>query len=1210
MQDVTKPCSLKIHLESFLSDQLEGATREKFSKHFDVCPECQAAADLLIGCFEQQSAISFRTQHDHLSCRDSSLTTVSLGEREMADISEVDENHFEFSCDAPMGAAISRLNDVDAVIPDSAHAFEAGQSSQAIGPYQLGRKLGEGGFGIVYFAEQMFPLRRTVALKVIKPGMDTREVSARFASERQALAMMDHPNISRVFDAGITEKGLPYFVMEFVDGLPVTKYCDQYRLDLRDRLRLFCSICEGIQHAHQKGIVHRDLKPSNILVRNNDGKHDAKVIDFGIAKALNPLSGSRTTVTLPGQLIGTTLYMSPEQAMTGGLDVDTRTDVYSLGVLLFELLTGTTPLAPGEMGKIGIFEFSHMIREFEPPKPSQRLRSLPRSTEDGIHRSPYKSRNWFRTVCGDLDWIVLKALEKDRERRYESVASLAMDVKRYVDGDPVQASPPTARYRIRKYAWRYRWQVGTLSAVFFSLSFGACISFWQATIANQERRRADVIARDAISKAELAIQERRRADSKARLAESVVDKFYMEFAEKLGEGGIGTTALKSEFLLAAADFYAEIVEGDEESFEIRLKEAEAHRRAGVLYAQIGNDQKAEASFERCTRLCDRLGLAATESEKLITLQAKALTDYGEFLISRQRVVDAESKLRIAILTLSTLLADGCSDRDVLFSNARAHYQLAQAVRIIGNWDTPARASFFVISEVEKLLQDSPDNESYQSLLAATHLGIARIPLISGTNKDRDVFFEKALQLSATLVKNHPAHPGHRFLQARTQFAVADCHRSLRRLHRRREEFFTSSVKELWKLSLEFPDNVEYLAELTYAQVRQVTRMQQPEHQIQVLSNLVNHLLAVRESNFPAYEANSNLAFAYNHLSLAYLNSGLYEQASAVSTEALQLWEQVVSLQPSDPWWCREREASAYMTRSVAKMRCGDHRGALNDRVFAIPLEAAIAPRTRVPDRHFTREPLLVFNSRIFSDSYLTDRFRFASIADNFLSIEAYEQFLLVNTKKSREYDNAKMHLRFAYSLQSELLLMAAQHSAALGYLRKTCDLSFEDFSRSSGRGGDIPAWQTLMLTIARHGEPARYLSNNLESARVYHQLFSLKPGDSWCEPGTTRYQAAISAISAVFDFDPRIEDHEQALWRYQAHFWLSEELQDWQRTLLRNPAQRPAVIRGLRQILHDARFDRVRDLTFVSLLPEHEKEVWLKLWSDINDYLVRIESEG
>jgi serine/threonine protein kinase len=322
-----------------------------------------------------------------------------------------------------------------------------------IGPYKLLQQIGEGGMGVVYMAEQTEPVERRVALKIIKPGMDTRQVIARFEAERQALALMDHPSIAKVLDAGTTESGRPYFVMELVRGIPLTEYCDQNHLDTKTRLRLFASILHAVQHAHQKGIIHRDLKPSNVMIAEYDDKPVPKIIDFGVAKATGHKLTEKTMFTHFGQLVGTLEYMSPEQAKLNQLDVDTRSDIYSLGVLLYELLTGNTPIEKERLRSAAFDEVLRIIREEEPPRPSLRLSTVDTLATVAENRR-VEPKKLPKLVRGELDWIVMKALAKDRTDRYETAASFADDVERYLDDEPVEACPPTMAYRLRKFARR------------------------------------------------------------------------------------------------------------------------------------------------------------------------------------------------------------------------------------------------------------------------------------------------------------------------------------------------------------------------------------------------------------------------------------------------------------------------------------------------------------------------------------------------------------------------------------------------------------------------------------------------------------------------------------------------------------------------------------------------------------------------------------
>ena len=406
------------------------------------------------------------------------------------------------TADAP-AAAGSATGSREPVVAEEAGAVLSGR-------YKLLEPIGEGGMGTVWMAQQTEPVKRLVAVKLIKPGMDSKQVLARFEAERQALALMDHPNIARVLDGGATASSRPYFVMDLVKGVPITRYCDEHHLTPRQRLELFVPVCQAVQHAHQKGIIHRDLKPSNVLVALYDGKPVPKVIDFGVAKAAGQPLTEKTLVTGFGNIVGTLEYMSPEQAEVNQLDIDTRSDIYSLGVLLYELLAGSTPFSRKDLEKAGMLEMLRVIREQEPSKPSTKL-----STAEGLPtlaaNRGMEPAKLTRLVRGELDWIVMKALEKNRSRRYETANGLARDLQRHLADEVVEARPPSAGYRFRKFVRRNRGRVVASSLVLLVLGGGiigrpgadpaadACASRQRANQKQVARSRPQKSVRDALA---------------------------------------------------------------------------------------------------------------------------------------------------------------------------------------------------------------------------------------------------------------------------------------------------------------------------------------------------------------------------------------------------------------------------------------------------------------------------------------------------------------------------------------------------------------------------------------------------------------------------------------------------------------------------------------------------------------------------------------
>lgn len=455
-----------------------------------------------------------------------------------------------------------------------------------IGPYKLLQQIGEGGMGVVYMAEQETPVRRKVALKIIKLGIDSAQVVARFEAERQALALMDHANIARVIDASTTASGRPYFVMELVYGVPITRYCDENQLTPRERLELFIPVCRAIQHAHQKGIIHRDIKPSNIMVTLSDDKPMPKVIDFGVAKAIEQRLTDKTLFTQYGAIIGTLEYMSPEQAEFHAADVDTRADVYSLGVLLYELLTGTTPISRDRLKRAPVTELLRLIREEEPPTPSTRISESKETLASISAQRRLEPARLTRELRGDLDWIVMRCLEKDRAGRYETVNGLARDIQRYLADEPVEASPPSAFYRLRKFVRRNKPQVAAASLLVLALVAAIAFGIWHNR--QLDRKNRDLLAANEATRQAKQDAEQREAETKAVL-DFVENKIFAAARPERQAGGLGREVTLRRALQAALSFVDQSFP-DQPLIEARLRHTLAVSFANLGEAKIATDQ--------------------------------------------------------------------------------------------------------------------------------------------------------------------------------------------------------------------------------------------------------------------------------------------------------------------------------------------------------------------------------------------------------------------------------------------------------------------------------------------------------------------------------------------------------------------------------------------------------------------------------------------
>lgn len=476
---------------------------------------------------------------------------------------------------------------------------DAERAGSMIGRYRLLEQIGEGGFGVVFMAEQREPVHRRVALKVIKLGMDTRAVIARFEAERQALAMMDHPGIARVLDAGATEAGRPYFVMELVRGEPIDRYCDARRLTTRQRLELFAQVCHAVQHAHAKGVIHRDIKPGNVLVAEVDGRPLAKVIDFGIAKATAARLTEKTLFTEFRQLVGTPEYMSPEQAGAGRDDVDTRTDVYSLGVLLYELLIGATPFDANRLRSAAFGEMQRIIREDDPPRPSTRLSAMPETIQTVAAVRQTEPRQLASLIRGELDWIVMRCLEKDRARRYATAIALAEDIERHLKGEPVSAAPPSTAYRMRKFARRHRLLLGAATAIAFALVAGlAGTSYALVRAVRAERLAVERYAQGEQARRE-ADEARELAEKSNRVANSVTE-FFTQDLLSLSPRPAGTPEVTVREVLDDVPRKIDKYFKSDPAVEGVIRE-----RVGQLYRRLGELQKSSEYLEDAVPLLEQ-----------------------------------------------------------------------------------------------------------------------------------------------------------------------------------------------------------------------------------------------------------------------------------------------------------------------------------------------------------------------------------------------------------------------------------------------------------------------------------------------------------------------------------------------------------------------------------------------------------------------------
>ena len=690
---------------------------------------------------------------------------------------------------------------LEPVDPGKTHDYVQPET-QAIGTmianrYSLVEVIGEGGMGTVWRAKQTEPVKRYVALKLIKPGMDSKQVLARFEAERQALAMMDHPNIARILDGGIHDNR-PFFVMELVKGTPITEFCDARKLTPQQRLELFLPVCQAIQHAHQKGIIHRDIKPSNVLIALYDDQPVPKVIDFGVAKATGGALTQQTIDTGFGGVVGTPQYMSPEQATFNNLDIDTRSDVYSLGTLLYELLAGSPPFSRPELEKRGLLEILRVVREEEPPRPSTKLSTADAKASISANRGSEPAK-LTALMKNELDWIVMKALEKDRARRYETANGFAADVSRYLSGEAVQAHPPSTAYRVKKFVRRNKVQVIAASLVFFAILAGMA----GTTLALVEAKKQEKIARDETTAKEQArIEERQQrelAEAQQKRAEEAEDETLRYFSAATDDavrqllGSRPTLGPNEkvfiELTLKRWQVLSERKGDGERGMAIR---ASGHFEVAGLWSWLGNTDEATSNYQSALDIYKTLAESNPADTGYRSSLAKSLVNRGSLFLDKGKVDNAKMSFDAAIKILKMLVEQNPVGADYFKEDlAKAYSYLSHAFRSLGKPEDALIAAKEALDIKKELADEYPHalfiydetteglrlDLRFQADLASGHLSFANLLSDLGKQAEAEVQYRKALALFETLSADRPDVPEYRrpaIPEYRSDLATSHC----------------------------------------------------------------------------------------------------------------------------------------------------------------------------------------------------------------------------------------------------------------------------------------------------------------------------------------------------------------------------------------------------------------------------------------------------
>ncbi len=797
-----------------------------------------------------------------------------------------------------------------------------------IGGYKLLERIGEGGMGAVYLAEQERPVRRRVALKVIKPGMDTEQVVARFQAERQALAIMDHASIAKVFDAGVTESGRPYFVMELVKGVPITEYCDAVHLTPKERLELFIPVCQAIQHAHQKGIIHRDIKPSNVLVAMQDGKPVPKVIDFGIAKAIDQRLTEKTFFTQHGAIIGTLEYMSPEQAEISAMDIDTRADIYALGVLLYELLTGSTPLERGRLREAGYSEILRRIREEDPPKPSTRLSESRDSLPSVAALRKTEPARLTRLVRGDLDWIVMKSLEKDRTRRYGSASDFARDIERHLEGDPVEAGPPGAMYRLRKLARKHRTGLITASLLLLSLIggiVGTTLGLIEATRqkgdADAQRQKAldrlkeiqkvnglltQSVERETKANAELSTANS-QVQSRFDLAMEAIKTFHAGVAEDVLLKNPNLTQVRNRLLKNAAEFYKRLAAQLSGKADPTSRHAlgQGYREMARLATDLGATDQAVAGYRQALLVireyaaranADNNAPAAADATLGIAL---TLTNLGNLLRETGRLDEARSSYEEARSLLEGLTR---AHPD----NTQSQSALAHCLNNIGNLLAAAGKPQEALelhqaarAIRQKLVDANPSDPTFQTELAMSLGNIGGWLSAAGKSREALESHEGARVIRQRLADANPA-------DTENQVGLANAYHNkggvLFQTGRPREaiESYYAGHAVIQKLADANPAVTRFKQQLANSHSRIGELLSAIGRPAEALSacNAAREVLQRLVAENPTFtDFQQGLGYCYSNIARLQRTTGRPDAALTTYHEALAIWQKLVDANP-------------------------------------------------------------------------------------------------------------------------------------------------------------------------------------------------------------------------------------------------------------------------------------------------------------------------
>jgi eukaryotic-like serine/threonine-protein kinase len=872
--------------ETIFQDALSRPLEERAAFLEQVCvglPELRAAVEALLDAHDKPDNLLDKSPVNFAQTAKSGSVDLELEDKSVGD------------CSLP--------NELPQSIPTHLYHPEAQSGAIIADRYTLVESIGEGGMGEVWVAKQTEPVKRKVALKLIKTGMDSKSVLARFEQERQALALMDHPNIARVLDGGMTPTGRPFFVMELVNGLQLMKFCDQWKLSPTERLELFVPICQAVQHAHQKGIVHRDLKPANILVTMIDGKPVPKVIDFGVAKAMSGKLTEETMSTQFGAVVGTLEYMSPEQAGFGYEDIDTRADIYSLGVILYEVLTGLRPIDATRLKKAALTEMIRIIREEEPSKPSTRL-----STDDSLPSlsalRQIEPRKLMRLLRGELDCVVMKCLEKNRDRRYETANALARDIRRYLSDEEVEARPPSAGFRIARFLRRNKGRVIAASLLLLSMfaGLGAVVAVqMQANRALEAKNRELVVEQEKVEarNKELAT-EKSKVQARFELAQKAIATFHTGVSEDALLKQDQLRELRIKLLKQAADFYSQLdkVLADQPDTESRRALSNAYSQLGTLTMEIGSPPEAIELQQKALALRRELAVGSGSDELSATELMKSLQLVGSLQRQKGETANARKTLEEA-RTIGDGLMNASDSPDLRASVAQTTYVLASVFNQMGEASKAEDAYNRTIEILERLTKDQPAVNNYWGKLANAYSNLGLVMTNQGQAKKGLESYRNALRIHQKLADQTP-------LSRESQQALAIDYVNIGGIQQGAERLssFRKALESFQKLVDAYPAVTDYQSGLAVVQnnvANLLADLGQDFEASQVHESALSIRQRLADANPQIPQLQRELSASLNNFGKLHARQGRFDIAFTMLDRSLAIREKLAADNPSASW---------------------------------------------------------------------------------------------------------------------------------------------------------------------------------------------------------------------------------------------------------------------------------------------------------------------